>query len=250
MSRVDAMMKQLIVLTLFSMIAFTAKAEVVPRPNQLDRRIREATYIDGQVFRVYTALLRTTSIELPPGEVFKSLVTGDTEAVKFQGIPGGRAVAIKPTVRGLNTNIALYTNKRAYYLNVLEKADSAYFAVRFDGGYTIREQILADSKRVRPTAPYMNYGANVKNPITPTNIWDDGVYTYFEFYPTSPLPAIFKTLTGEEMTVNSNVLENRVMRVSGISNYWVLRSGTLETVVRRMPLQPSFKTASGGGYGR
>lgn len=244
------MMKQLIITSIMSTIPVFAMAETVPKSNRLDNRIREATYVDGQVFRVYTSLLRSTAIELPAGEIFSYLVAGDTEAIQYNGVPGGRVVAIKPVVRGLNTNITLYTNKRSYYLNVIEKPNSAYFALRFNGGYTLKEQILPDSKKVHPTGPYMNYGANIKNAITPTNIWDDGVYTYFEFYPTSPLPAIFKTLTGDEITVNSVVLENKVMRVSGLSNYWILRSGDLETVVKRMQPGSAVRTVSGGYYVR
>jgi len=244
------MIKQLIIASLLSTIPAFARAEAVPKSNRLDARIREVTYVDGQVFRIYTSLLRSTAIELPPGEVFSYLVAGDTEAIQYNGVPGGRVVALKPVVRGINTNITLYTNKRSYYLNVIEKSNSAYFAVRFNGGYTLKEHILPDSKKVHPTGPYMNYGANVKNPITPTNIWDDGVYTYFEFYPTSPLPAIFKTLTGDEITVNSTVLENGVTRVSGLSNYWILRSGTLETVVKRMQPGTTSKNLSGVHHGR
>lgn len=244
------MLKQAIIASILSTMPIFALAETVPRSNRLDNRIREATYVDGQVFRIYTSQLRSTAIELPAGEVFSYLVAGDTEAIQYNSVPGGRVIAIKPVARGVNTNITLYTNKRAYYLNVVEKANSAYFAVRFNGGYTTKERILPDSKKVHPTGPYMNYGANVKNVITPTNIWDDGVYTYFEFYPTSPMPAIFKTLTGDEVTVNSVVLENKVMRVSGLSNYWILRSGDLETVVKRMQAGPTVKKVSGGRYDR
>ncbi|MGW6780936.1 TrbG/VirB9 family P-type conjugative transfer protein [Brucella pseudogrignonensis] len=244
------MIKQLIITSLLSILPSFAIAETVPKSNRLDTRIREATYVDGQVFRIYTSLLRSTAIELPAGEVFSYLVAGDTEAIQYNGVPGGRVVALKPVVRGINTNITLYTNKRSYYLNVIEKPNSAYFAVRFNGGYALKEHILPDSKKVHPTGPYMNYGANVKNPITPTNIWDDGVYTYFEFYPTSPLPAIFKTLTGDEITVNSTVLENGVTRVSGLSNYWILRSGSLETVVKRMQPETTTKNLSGVHHGR
>lgn len=240
------MIKHLMIATVLSTVPVYALAETVPKSNRLDNRIREATYIDGQVFRVYTSLLRSTAIELPAGEIFSYLVSGDTEAIQYNGVPGGRVVAIKPIERGINTNITLYTNKRAYYLNVIEKPNSAYFAVRFNGGYTTKEQtVLPDSKKIHPSGPYMNYGANVKNAITPTSIWDDGVYTYFEFYPTAPLPAIFKTMTGDEITVNSTVLENKVMRVSGLSNYWILRSGDLETVVKRMQPSPIAKATGG-----
>ncbi len=243
------MIKRLMLGVILSILPIPVRCETIPKSNRHDNRIREAVYVDGQVFRIYTSLLRSTAIELPLGEIFSYLVAGDTEAIKYSGSPGGRIVAIKPVVRGINTNIILYTNKRAYYLDVIEKANSAYFAVRFNGGYSFTEKIMPDSKRVHPGGMYMHYGANVKNAITPTNVWDDGVYTYFEFYPTSPLPAIFKTMTGDEITVNSVVLENKVMRVSGLSNYWILRSGALETVVKRLPQQAST-VQPGGRNGR
>lgn len=235
-------MKRFLIAAILSALPVTAFAEAVPPANDLDNRVREANYVDGQVYRVYTSVLKTTTIEFPAGEVLNNVVAGDTESLQFTSIPGGRVVAVKPVLKGINTNVTLYTNRRAYYLNVIEKANTTYFTVRFNGGYTIKDKPLADSKAVHATGPYTRYGANRKNAITPTNIWDDGVYTYFEFYPTAPLPAIFKTITGEEMTVNSTVLENRVVRVSGISNFWVLRSGEIETVIKRMqPGQPAKK---------
>ncbi|MCR5943954.1 conjugal transfer protein TrbG [Ochrobactrum sp. XJ1] len=235
-------MRKLLIAAILSAIPASAMAEAVPPSNNLDNRVREASYVDGQVYRVYTSVLKTTTIEFPAGEILNNVVAGDTEALQFTSIPGGRVVAIKPVMKGINTNVTLYTNRRAYYLNVIEKPSTTYFTVRFNGGYTIKDQLNPDSKKVQPTGAYMRYGANVKNAITPTSVYDDGVYTYFTFYPTAPLPAIFKTLTGDEITVNSTMLENRVMRVSGISNYWILRSGDMETVVKRMqPGQPVKK---------
>lgn len=226
-------MKKTVIALILCAVSSTAIAETVPSSHKLDPRIRDATYIDGQVYRVHTSLLRTTTIEFPAGEVLNNLVAGDTEALQFTSIPGGRVVAIKPVVRGLNTNITLYTNRRAYYLNVVEKPNATYFAVRFNGGYTLQDSTMPDAKAVQAKGTHMGYGANIKTAITPTKIWDDGVYTYFSFYETSPIPAIFKTITGQEMTVNSTVLGNQVVRVSGISNYWILRSGEMEVVIKR-----------------
>jgi type IV secretion system protein VirB9 len=232
-------MRKLFIAGLVCLVPTLASAETIPPSNHLDKRVRDADYVDGQVYRVYASVLRATTIEFPPGEILNNVVAGDTEALQFQSIPGGRVVAIKPVTRGINTNVTLFTNRRAYYLNVIERPDTTYFTVRFNGGYTVKDKLLPDSKKIQPMGIYQRYGANLKNAITPTNIWDDGVYTYFEFYPTSPIPAIFKTLNGDEITVNSSILENKVVRVSGISNFWILRSGSLETVVKRMnPGQP------------
>lgn len=236
-------MKKIIAAVFLAATCVLAHAETTPISNKLDSRVREAVYVDGQVYKLYTTLLRATTIEFPPGEVLNNIVAGDSDSLQFQSVPGGRLIAIKPVIKNLNTNITLYTNRRAYYFNVIESPKATYFAVRFNGGYTVKENTLTDTTpHLDTTAPYVNYGANKQAAITPTKIWDDGVFTYFQFYPTAPIPAIFKTDNGRESSVNSTVQLNHVMRVSGLSNYWSLRSDQTNVVVKRM--QPGTTSLS------
>ena len=39
---------------------------------------------------------------------------------QFDGVPGGRAFAIKPAASDVATNITVYTNRRSYYFHVVE----------------------------------------------------------------------------------------------------------------------------------
>lgn len=97
-------MKKIVVaaaISIANLLPLSAYAEAVPPSNNLDSRVREASYVDGQVYRVYTSVLKTTTIEFPAGEILNNVVAGDTEALQFTSIPGGRVVAIKPVLRAL-----------------------------------------------------------------------------------------------------------------------------------------------------
>lgn len=212
-----------------------AHAETTPPSGRYDSRVRNANYVDGQVYKVLVGVMKVTSIEFGPGEEIKSIVAGDTEAFAFDGVPGGRALVVKPTVPGASTNMTVYTNRRAYYLFLQEAGKNAHFVVRFGGGVTAQARATtASNKTVQPAAPWTHYGANVLNEVTPLQVWDDGTFTYFKFKRNATVPAIFKTARGPEATTNSTALSDGTIRVSGVSPYWVLRAGNVETVIKRM----------------
>lgn len=218
-------------------MAPAAFAEVVPAAGRHDNRVRNATYVDGQVYRVNVGMMRVTSIEFGPGEEISSIVAGDTSGFNFDGVPGGRAVVVKPTVAGGSTNMTVFTNRRAYYLDLHEVGRRADYVVRFGGGVAATGRKTGSQmpiKQVQRTAPYTLYGVSAKNDVTPLQVWDDGAFTYFRFRRAGQMPAIFKTSNGSERTVNSETTADGAVRVSGVSSYWVLRVGETETVVARM----------------
>lgn len=198
-----------------------AFAESDPRAGRHDNRVRTASYVEGQVYRLRVSLTRVTSIEFGEGETIRSIIAGDTEAFQLDGVPGGRAFAVKPLARGVTTNITVYTNRHSYYFSVTESPSSTYYVVKFD----------YPQSRARPTnavaqrAPNFNYAASDRNEVTPTSVWDDGTFTYFRFAPNAPVPAIFQHSGGRERTVNSQQIEDGVLRVSGVNRQWVLRAG-------------------------
>lgn len=221
----------------FAALAAPAFAEITPPAGRYDSRVRNATYQDGQVYRVNVGMMRVTSVEFGPGEEIVSIVAGDTEGFNFDGVPGGRALVVKPTVSGGATNMTVYTNVRAYYLQLHEAGPRADYVVRFGGGVSAqaRRSTTAEpeNKRLHPTRPWYGYSASAKNAALPRQVWDDGDFTYFRFPRGAQLPAIFKTSNGPERTVNSTTLSDGTIRVSGISSYWVLRIAATETVIKR-----------------
>jgi type IV secretion system protein VirB9 len=214
-------LKPTILFIALTLIAAPALAEYIPRSGGNDNRVRVATYQDGQVYRLSVSLTHVTTVEFGQGETIRSIIAGDTEGFQLDGVPGGRAFAVKPNARGVHTNITVYTNRRSYYFNVTEASSPTYYVVQF--------RYPADN--VRPTnavalqAPNYNYAASDQTEFTPTSVWDDGTFTYFRFSRNAPVPAIFRSTAGRERTVNSQQIEDGVLRVSGVSSQWVLRLG-------------------------
>lgn len=198
-----------------------AWAETAPGRGTHDARVRVASFVDGEVFRVSTTLLNVTTIEFGPGETIASVIAGDTEGFELGEVPGGRAFAIKPLASGVQTNVTVYTNQRSYYFNVVEGGGPTYFVVRFTypGAATpVRNAVVAQ-------APNARYGVSGEAEFAPTSVYDDGTFTYFGFAPDAPVPAILRVGPGGERTVNSTAQANGVVRVSGVSARWVLRLG-------------------------
>lgn len=214
-------------------IGVSAPAEVTPRAGHLDARVRYAQWVDGQVYRIQTQMGRVTSVEFGRDEQITSVIAGDTVSFNFDAVPGGSAFVMKPTTSGAATNINVYTNKRQYYFEVAESPAAQFSVVRFtyprgSGGTTPANRQIA-----RGPASH-DYGGNVVNSTTPTQVWDDGAFTYFKFRRNGELPAIFKVTTGQEVTVNSQTMPDGVVRVTGTSPFWVLRLGSVESTVGMM----------------
>ncbi|WP_197922643.1 TrbG/VirB9 family P-type conjugative transfer protein [Thiosulfatihalobacter marinus] len=201
--------------------AVAAFAEATPRPGSHDSRVRVATWTEGQVYRVVTTLTRVTTVEFGEGETIRSIIAGDTVGFQFDGVPGGRAFAIKPMASGVATNVTVYTNRRSYYFHVIEAHETPHYVVQFRYPQSREEPARA----VAAEAPYANYGVSAEEEFTPTAIWDDGTFTYFRFARNAPVPAIFRYSNGAERAVNSIVQGDGVIRVSGVNRQWVLRLG-------------------------
>ena len=198
-----------------------ALAEAIPRGGPNDSRVRIATYQEGQVYRLSVSLTHVTTIEFGEGESIRSIIAGDTEGFEIDGVPGGRAFAIKPLSRSVHTNVTVYTNRRSYYFNVEEASTPTFYVVQFRYPNDTRRPANAIAR----AAPNANYGASARIEFTPTRVWDDETFTYFVFPRNAPVPAIFRYANGRERTVNTGSLEDGVIRVSGVNRQWVLRLG-------------------------
>lgn len=203
------------------LMASTALAEVTPRTGPHDNRVRIATWTEGQVYRIVTTLTRVTTVEFGEGETIRSIIAGDTVGFQFDGVPGGRAFAIKPAASGVATNITVYTNRRSYYFHVIEARETPHYVVQF----RYPDAQARPTPAVTADAPNANYAVSAQEEFTPTAVWDDGTFTYFRFARNAALPAIFRHANGGERAVNSTAQGDGVIRVSGVNRQWVLRLG-------------------------
>jgi len=208
-----------------------AFAEAIPRGSANDHRVRIATYQEGQVYRLSVSLTHVTSIEFGEGESIRSIIAGDTEGFEIDGVPGGRAFAIKPLARGVHTNVTVYTSRRSYYFNVDEVSSPTFYVVQF----RYPEDNRRPANVIAQAAPNYNYGASARTEFTPTRVWDDGTFTYFAFPRNAPVPAIFRYANGRERSVNTGAVQDGVIRVSGVSRQWVLRLGEEVVCIEAAP---------------
>lgn len=222
--------KTLSLALMLTLAAEAVLAEAQPRRGTHDARVRVARFQDGQVYRLRTSLTHVTSIEFGSGETIRSIIAGDTEGFQLDGVPGGRAFAIKPVARGAHTNITVYTNQRSYYFNVTEANSPTYYVVRFS--YP-DDRAQPNTAIARAPANHA-YGVSAREEFTPQEIWDDGTFTYFRFRRNAPVPAIFRWSSGNERSVNAMAQADGVIRVSGVSARWVLRLGSAEVCVQDM----------------
>ena len=167
----------LLVASTLALTSLAASAETTPRPGSHDNRVRVATWTEGQVYRIVTTLTRVTTVEFGEGETIRSIIAGDTVGFQFDGVPGGRAFAIKPTASGVATNITVYTNRRSYYFHVVEARETPHYVVQF----RYPDAQVQPLRAVAADAPNANYAVSSQEEFTPTAIWDDGTFTYFRF---------------------------------------------------------------------
>jgi len=220
-----------LLLVFFGLIPVLAVAEAIPRSGSNDRRVRIATFQAGQVYRLSVSLTHVTTVEFGIGESIRSIIAGDTEGFEIDGVPGGRAFAIKPLARGVHTNVTVYTNRRSYYFNVEEVSSPTFYVVQF----RYPEDNRHPANAIARAAPNYNYGASARTEFTPTRVWDDGTFTYFAFPRNAPVPAIFRYANGRERTVNTAAIEDGIIRVSGVNGQWVLRLGDEVVCIEATP---------------
>lgn len=225
-------MKRILFAAVLGMVPAAAFAEMTPGAGRHDARIREARYVDGEVYNLALMQERVTTVEFGDGEEIVSVVAGDTDSFDFDAVPGGRAFVVKPKLTGARTNITVFTNRRTYYFAANESKSAAYYGVRFS--YAGGGGGASPTKTVARRAPNTNYGGDRLSSITPTRVWDDGAFTYFRFRSNGELPSIFSVTAGRERSVNSSTMSDGTVRVSGTSPFWVLRLGEAENTIAMM----------------
>ena len=94
-------------------------------------------YDEGQEPVVDCAPLRTTDIQLEPGETITDVASGDSERWLVTPASSGDPrnptphLAIKPTAGGISTNLTIYTTKHIYHLMLRSRAGHEMQQVAF-----------------------------------------------------------------------------------------------------------------------
>jgi type IV secretion system protein VirB9 len=202
------------------------------------------------------APLRTTDIQLQPGETITDVAMGDTE--RWMATPASSGdprnpvphLAVKPQAPGIATNLTIYTTKHIYHL-LLRSRGRAMQEVEF----YYPDEVLAAMKEADAAAAkdgtagdppgddnasavkiaaidpgqlnfsYKIDGANV--PFRPVRAFDDGSHVYIQMAPgmkTSDAPALLIAAGNGTQMVNYRV-EGNYYVVDRLFNQAILVSG-------------------------
>jgi type IV secretion system protein VirB9 len=226
--------------------ALPAWAEKSPIPLAADERIRFLSYDEFQVYKVVANYGYAVTIEFGAEEVIETISAGDT--ISWQIVPAGRRLFIKPMEKDAHTNMTVVTTKNTYNfdLDAIEpKTDVAQtYLIKFRYGEAtgvISTGVAGAKAGSTPPATKnlmigtpraaadFNFDYRLKGDkdIMPTFVFDDGVFTYFQFADkrNKALPAIFLVdKDGNESVVNYRI-EGEYMVVERLGKTYTLRSG-------------------------
>lgn len=155
------------------------------------------------------AILRSCIIDLEPGESITGIKPGDKVRWKFSKVVSGEGateqthIIVKPIEEGIETNVAISTNRRLY--DVLLRAGSAdsmihrmgfYYPSDMVGEWSAQQKVAAEHDasvvdtlgKVDVEAINFAYSWSAnryakKQPMAPVRVFDDGHQTYIQFDP-------------------------------------------------------------------
>jgi len=164
-------------------------------------------YDEGQEPAVDCAPLRTTDIQLEPGETITDVASGDSERWLVTPASSGDPrnptphLAIKPTAPGISTNLTIYTTKHIYHLMLRSRAGHEIQEVAFyypedlqqtmqDADHTAAtardsqsqpDGVVASLASLDPGALNFSYAVSgPKLPWKPVRAFDDGTHIYIQ----------------------------------------------------------------------
>jgi type IV secretion system protein TrbG len=228
-------------------------------------------FADGGIYEILAAVDHNTYIELQPGEKIVDPSgkpsAGDTVRWLVETSEYGKGqdkrvvVILKPREVDLETNMAINTDRRAYYLTIKSNASSYMQAVAWNYPYDeARAQLAATASKdrveqsreaiaTRPEALRFGYavkGADV--PWKPLRAFDDGVKTYVQMpaaMHSYEAPALFVIEDGKPLLVNYRVKGDYYI-VDRLFDHAQLRVGTDKAVDVTRNSVSANTTASAG----
>lgn len=212
-------------------------AGTVPEPGVIDHRIRVASFVPDEVYRLRGYVGYQIDLEFESGESFVGLGAGDLESLTFAA--QANHLFLKPRAAGVDTNLTVLTSRRAYHFDYTASArrpdpdvDDIIYVLRFT--YPPPPASLADSAalaraldRAGATARNLDYWYCGSPELKPVAAADDGVQTRLRFGSLQELPAVFlRNDDGSESLINFTI-DGADLVVHRVSRRLIVRRGNL-----------------------
>lgn len=235
-------------------VALPASAQVV----------QQYEYEPDRIYEVRTGLGITTQIELSPNEKILDFSTGFSAG--WDLTRRENVFYLKPKNVDVDTNLVIRTATHSYIFElkvvatdwtalsqakqagVQYKITFAYpndieFASETDESVPQLSTKLAKDRRYNFNYDYSTRKAKKQGWLIPTNVYDDGQFTYVKLsdlkaFPTGNFPAIFgREREGSEDFVVNTTVEGNTLIVHGTYPYLVIRHGKNAVGLRRNKTQ-------------
>ena len=216
-----------------------AAAQQIATPVNGDTRLVTFDFDPDVTYLVLTRPKSVTDIMLAPGEKVVSLVSGDTVNFTFQVSATREHIFIKPKFEGMTTSVSLETSKATYQFILRSVGETAKWHQRVTWNNT--DMVLMDvaasqspvsvgsrgapvprSEQASPPDGGLpidrlnfNYLTTGDEQIKPSEVFDDGLRTYFRM-PSGmqEMPALFGVKDKEASLVNYTVKNDFVALAS------------------------------------
>lgn len=240
----------------------TRSATVEPVATGFVNGAQVYPYSEGTIFQVYAAPGLVTDIALQPGENLIAVASGDTarwvigDTTSGSGPAEQTHVLVKPFSAGLQTNLVITTDRRAYHVRLISTSGTALSSMRWS--YP-QDELLALKRKAEAAAEaapvatglaveqlHFDYSISGDRPAwRPVRAFDDGTKTYVEFpasLGTGEAPPLFVIgFDGKAELVNYRLI-GRFYVVDRIFDAAELRLGLKkQQVVRIDRVSPSIK---------
>lgn len=209
----------------------------VPISGPIDPRVRTVMFKEDTIVALRGHYGYQMTVEFGADERIENVSIGDSLA--WQVTPNRRAdtLFLKPIEFDAATNMSVITNKRRYTFQLSAEAPSGagdpniIYRVKFTYPAEVAPAPPADTVVTTLAGANRAYSVSGSVKNMPSQVYDDGRLTYFEWPAGTPTPAVFAVGSeGQEAVVNF-VMRGSLMVVERVSPAFILRNGTDETRV-------------------
>jgi type IV secretion system protein VirB9 len=241
-----------------------ADAEVATVPMANDARLQTVRFTGDDVTRVVTAEGVVTTIEFGSQEEIKDFAMGDRDA--WHVAISGNLLVIKPKDVKADTNLTVFTNRRAHFFALKTTARSArnvayWVQVQYATPDAVPTEAAAASSASRELAQVQvdlkaarfegvlnhDYWIVGRWELQPLAMHDNGRQTFLTFAGNQPLPAVFVIEPdGSESLVDFHVEEDTLV-LHRVARRILLRRGDLVAGITNnapLPQLPSSPTGT------
>jgi type IV secretion system protein VirB9 len=207
---------------------------------------RTETFEPGRVYRLLARRGYVSEIRLGAGDsISTSPMGGDTDGWDVVAPIGSTVVTVKPRRVAENSNLILQTAFRSYLIGLEVAADHSpckgewqltfqlpappiVLPAELPGAAAAREaRALQEAAVASPPGRNWSYSMQAlpgSDDILPTEVYDDGRFTFIRVAGNRELPSVFRISTdGTESFVERHMEGRDLMVVHDVSRQWVLR---------------------------